>query len=197
MSAKPSTSQPPKEVIAPRHVSLRVEVGRDTSPDPLVYGEVRLWLVARDGHSLFAYWEIRVEEHPEACGPSGRPALYLRIYRKGAVETTVPLNIEWHDCTVRVAFPDTLYEAELGFFSPQGVWCFLARSKTARTPPDDDAPPQPPHLTVVENPLPLQRSAWTPQQEKRLSAILKEEIARKLAPKSPPVRKRASSRRLR
>src|SRR5688572_2120327 len=109
MSAKPRASQPPKEVIAPRHVSLRVEVGRDTSPAPLGYGEARLWLVARDQHSLFAYWEIRVEEHPEAYGPSGQPALYLRVYRKGAVETTVPLNVEWNDCTLLVSRADTLY----------------------------------------------------------------------------------------
>lgn len=133
MSDKPQRPGPPREVIAPSHVSLRKEVGREAGPAPLEYGEVRLWVVAKCPSSLFAYWEFRPEEHPEAAGPDGQVRFFLRLMRDGRrLEPAVEINPAKGDCTLPVPEADGLYSAELGFFNAQNVWCFLARSGSTR-----------------------------------------------------------------
>jgi hypothetical protein len=135
MSSLPHSRVPPREVIAPSHVSLLKEVGRPAGPPPLEYGEVRLWLVANGPAALFAYWEFRPEEHPEAIGREGRPCFLLRVIRNAGnvVELTNEIVPADGKCTVPAQHPDTHYHAELGFFNEQGVWCFLAQSGPART----------------------------------------------------------------
>jgi len=142
MSESPQNPSPQREVIAPRQESLRAEFDmEDGSPEP-AYGEVRLWTVARDPRSIFAYWVFNPSEHPEARGDDGLSRFILRITRDdGTVEATAEIQLETGNLFVPVSQPHCGYIAELGFFS-KGVWCFLARSANTRTPPevvvDDD-----------------------------------------------------------
>jgi hypothetical protein len=138
MSDRPHPSIPPREVIAPRRESLRKSFDRISGPSPLEYGEVRLWLVARDRRSLFAYWELAPEEHPEATAGDGAPHFFLRIVREdGHVEATTEIQPAAGDWTIMVSKSDASYTAELGFFCKDHVWCFLARSGSTRTPSAD------------------------------------------------------------
>jgi hypothetical protein len=140
MSDRPHPSIPPREVIAPRRESLRKAFAKDAGPSPLEYGEVRLWLVARDRRSLFAYWELRPEEHPEATAGDGDTHFFLRIVRDdGHVEATTEIQPAAGDWTIMVSKAEASYSAELGFFCKDGVWCFLARSGSTRTPSPDDS----------------------------------------------------------
>lgn len=110
------------------------EARRELQPE---YGEVRLWLVARDAHWLFAYWEFNPNEHPEAHGEDGAAHFLLRVQREdGIVEATVEIQPGAGNWYVPVRQADCGYMAELGFFT-SGTWAFLARSGTARTPPVD------------------------------------------------------------
>ena len=137
MSATQPSREPPREVIAPRHESLTKEFDEARRELQLEYGEVRLWLVARDPHWLFAYWEFNPDEHPEALGEDGAAHFLLRVQREdGTVEATVEIQPGAGNWLVPVRQADCGYTAELGFFT-SGAWAFLARSGAARTPPLD------------------------------------------------------------
>jgi hypothetical protein len=183
MSAHPNPDHPAREVIAPPHVSLKKEVGRETGPQPLEYGEVRLWLVAKAPQQLFAYWEFRPEEHPEAKVGDGPPRFYLRIVCDAtkAVEATLDIEPSCGKCTAEVPASEAQYHAELGFFNEQGVWCFLAHSGPARTPPNDGTAVIAPRRDPLK-PTSCLETDWTPAQESRLNHLLAEDVAEKARP---------------
>ena len=135
MSEIPPAPTPQKEVIAPHQESLAEEFADDPPDAEPNYGEARLWLVARDPRCLFAYWEFRPDEHPAAMGGDGRPQFFLRIYREEKAEATVEIEPGSGNVFIPAQSPDSVYSAELGFFSGD-VWCFLARSGGTRTPPE-------------------------------------------------------------
>ena len=187
MSAQPHPDRPAREVIAPPHVSLRKEVGRDVGPPPLEYGEVRLWLVAKAPDALFAYWEFRPEEHPEALLAGGEARFYLRIQCDvtKAVEATLQIDPARGQCTTPAPRAGATCHAELGFFNEQGIWCFLARSKSARTPPAEKESADPTHkIPSQENGcLPEESGDWTTVQEARFNEVLAEDVARSAKPR--------------
>ena len=191
MSAHPNPEHPAREVIAPPHVSLKQEVGRGTGPQPLEYGEVRLWLVAKAPQMLFAYWEFRPEEHPEAKVDDGPPRFFLRILCDGTdkVEATLEIEPNCGKCTAAVAASEAQYHAEIGFFNEQGVWCFLARSGSTRTPPHEGAPARTPQRDPLK-PTRCMEAEWSPAQESRLNHLLSEDVAKKARPSR--LRKRRS-----
>ena len=135
MSEIPPAPSPKKEMIAPRQESIAEEFADDPSDLEPHYGSARLWLVARDPHCLFAYWEFRPEEHPDAVGTDGRLQFFLRTYRDGKVGATVEIEPGTGNVFISGQSPDSTYSAELGFFA-SGIWCFLARSGETRTPPE-------------------------------------------------------------
>lgn len=143
MSKPPPPPAPKKEVITPRPEPE----GEDSSDEPLFaernYGEARLWLVARDPRCLFAYWEFRPEEHPDAFGDDGHAQFFLRIFREGG-DAVCSSEIEPHpgNAFIPGQSPATTYFAEFGFYAA-GTWCFIARSGLTHTPPElppDDEP---------------------------------------------------------
>jgi Domain of unknown function (DUF4912) len=192
MSTTRYSSEPPREKIAPRHESLRKEFDDRIGPQAPEYGEARLWLVARDAHSLFAYWELNPGEHPEVPLVNGAPQFSLRVLRAdGSVETTVQIQPADGDCSVPVRNADAEYTAELGFFTRDGLWCFIAHSGSTLTPPEggeDDALLQLPQEKLRElfkarfsakGGTPAERPAgWTSTQEKMLIRLLASESAR-------------------
>ena len=205
MSNSSQTPNPKKETIAPKHESLRAEFVQDEIPEERTYGEARLWLIARDPGALFCYWDFLPAEHPGALGVDGKPHFYLRIFRDGGVvESTDEIQPEAGNWFVTVTRPDSVYFAELGFFS-EAVWCFIARSGETRTPPkaafDDGAQ----HFATIPPSVSLRelrgllassteageamahaaarvqsagriQAEWTAEQECLLSQILAEEM---------------------
>ena len=142
MSEFPQPPTPKKEVIAPRHESITRELFRaaELADDPPGtepnYGEARLWLVARDPRCLFAYWDFRPEEHPDAMGKDGRPRFFLRIFRDGgSAESSTEIEPGAGNVFIPAQSSDSGYFAELGFFTGE-IWCFLTRSGITRTPPE-------------------------------------------------------------
>jgi hypothetical protein len=143
MSEPPTSTSPKKEVIAPPHESLRAEFAMEPTPAELSYGEARLWIIARDPHCIFAYWEFCAGEHPDAVDGEGRARFFLRLFREdGRAESSTEIENGAGNCFIHAGVADAGYYAELGFYSNH-VWCFLARSKNTRTPPElpaTDAP---------------------------------------------------------
>ena len=136
MSEIPPPPSPKKEVIAPIRESIAEEFADDPPDAEPHYGEARLWLVARDPRCLFAYWGFRPEEHPDATAENGRARFFLRVFRgNGAAECSIEIEGGAGHAFIPAESPDSGYFAELGFFTAE-TWCFLARSDTARTPPE-------------------------------------------------------------
>ena len=135
MSEIPPSPTPKKEVIAPQHETIAEEFADDPPDAEPHYGEARLWLIAREPRCLFAYWEFRPAEHPDAVGSEGRARFFLRIYRERETEATIGIEPGSGNLFIPAQSPDSGYFAELGFFT-SGVWCFLARSGNTRTPPE-------------------------------------------------------------
>ncbi len=191
MSATPHPVGPAREVIAPRHESLRKEFDNPALPG---YGEARLWVVARDPRWLFAYWEFDPTEHPGVRGADGTDHVFLRVLRgNGEVESTVEILPSVGHWYVPVSRADCEYSAELGYFTLGGVWAFVARSGSTRTPPADGglakigsgiraAPGKEP------SPKPTVPPAWGAEEEKMLGRLIAEESARDSGLRRPPRR---------
>jgi hypothetical protein len=185
MSEPQNPIAPPREIIAPRHESLTKEFHGEIGPRPLEYGEGRLWLVARDPHWLFAYWQFVPGEHPATVGEDGRPHFFLRVLGKdGRVEVEIDVIPEQANVYIPVEKTDSSYTAELGFFTTKGIWCFIAKSGTAYTPPSVATDHGPALYATVPASLPLgnvsgkvlipvqRRSEWTLEQELMFAHLL-------------------------
>lgn len=191
MSASPHPAGPAREVLAPRHESLRAEFENPLLPG---YGEARLWIVARDPRWLFAYWEFDPNEHPAVKSADGSEHVYLRVTRgDGTLETTLEILPSVGHWYVPVSQPDTDYVAELGFFAQGGIWAFVARSGSTRTPPADGGqarlgsgirpPPSRP-------PAPKEggTATWGVEEERMLSQLIAAESAKASGVRRPPRR---------
>ena len=211
MSENPKSPAPKKEMIAPHHESLAEEFADDPPVSALSYGEARLWLVARDPHSLFSYWNFCQAEHPEATGADGRTHFSLRIYREdGEIVSTIEIPAGIGHTFITAREPDCGYFAELGFLE-EDIWCFLVRSGNARTPPELPGTEKPAtfvtipadisigkmtdalaHVALPDESLAataarIQEDArlhrdWTPEHERLLAEILGESTASAVAP---------------
>ena len=180
MSASPYPAGPAREVIAPRHESLRKEFDNAALPG---YGEAKLWIVARDPRWLFAYWEFDPTEHPGVRGADGTDHVFLRVTQgDGPVETTVEILPSVGHWYVPVSQADCEYTAELGYFTQSGDWAFVARSGSTRTPNADGAAPK---IESGIRSAPGRESskivappAWGAEEERLLGRLLAEESAR-------------------
>ncbi len=197
MSDTPNPNEPQRDIIAPRHESLALQFEGDLGPRPLEYGEARLWLVARDPRWLFAYWQFIPAEHPEAINELGDALFFLRILAKDdAVETETAIQPDNGNIYLPANLPESTYSAELGFYAKGRVWCFIARSSPAHTPPADIAPPAPIQRATIPANVPLQSpipnlAPPTPEQEKRFAQLLALDVLNGGKPEGRAARARA------
>ena len=99
---------------------------------PQSYGENTLFLIARDPHWLFAYWDIDWSPYPAKDGK-----FFLKLFKDGGPEeVTTEIHPEARNWYLPVKESETLYYVELGYFSAGGEWSIAAHSNTTATPPD-------------------------------------------------------------
>jgi hypothetical protein len=104
---------------------------------PRSYGRPILFGIARDPHTLFAYWEI---DWPAVFGsnPPTDRKVYLRVISDDGIEetrTTVEPFAGNH--CVAVSQSRSTYRVELGYQEPTDVWNSVATSDAIATPPAD------------------------------------------------------------
>ena len=103
---------------------------------PRSYGRPVLFGIARDPHTLFAYWDI---DWATAFGdrvPTDRK-VYLRVVSSdGTEETRVTVEPFAGSHCVPVAQARSTYRIELGYHEPAEVWHSVATSEEIATPPD-------------------------------------------------------------
>ena len=102
---------------------------------PESYGEEILYLIARDPHWLFAYWETDWSKYPKSKMHKGEHRFYLRVCTgDGAEESRVEINSDAKNWYLPVNKPASLYYAELGWLDKKGAWKTIVRSLPAATP---------------------------------------------------------------
>jgi hypothetical protein len=104
---------------------------------PRSYGRPVLFGIARDPHTLFAYWEI---DWPEVFGnnpPVDRKVHLLVFSEDGSEETRVIVEPLAGSHCVAVTQARSSYRIELGYHEPAGVWNSVASSDAIQTPPDE------------------------------------------------------------
>jgi hypothetical protein len=104
---------------------------------PRSYGRPVLFGIARDPHTLFAYWEI---DWPTAFGdkPPADRKVHLRVISAdGSEETRMTVEPFAGNHCVAVSQPRSTYRIELGYHEPTDVWNSVATSDAIATPPAD------------------------------------------------------------
>ncbi|MDP9099351.1 MAG: DUF4912 domain-containing protein [Verrucomicrobiota bacterium] len=104
---------------------------------PRSYGRPVLFGIARDPHTLFAYWEI---DWPVVFGsnpPADRKVHLLVFSEDGSEETRVAVEPMAGSHCVAVTQARSSYRLELGYSEPAGVWNSVASSELIETPPDE------------------------------------------------------------
>ena len=108
---------------------------------PESYGTKKLFLVARDPHILFAYWDLNQFQYQEAARAALDGKVFLEVYVPG--EGRVQQIHIW-DCHknwyIQVNRPETTFVAQLGYYRADGTFEVLARSAEVRTPRDTLSP---------------------------------------------------------
>src|SRR3954452_23094216 len=92
--------------------------------------------MARDPHTLFAYWDIDWTDAFQGAPPADRK-VHLRIAKDDGPEQTIAVEPMAGSCYVAVERADAGYSADLGYYQPPSVWNSLATSEIIGTPPDD------------------------------------------------------------
>ena len=104
---------------------------------PESYGTRRLFLTARDPQTLFAYWDFTRGQLSEAEKEASDGKIYLQVFIPGKERVhqihITPGSREWFLPTQR---PATHFQAELGFYRPNGSFHQLALSTEITSPPD-------------------------------------------------------------
>jgi hypothetical protein len=99
---------------------------------PQSYGSNTLFLIARDPHWLFAYWDVDWTPFPAKDGK-----FYLKLCKAGgAEEMTTEIHPEARNWYLPVKESGVSYYAELGFHTASGEWSSIATSNTADAPED-------------------------------------------------------------
>jgi len=132
-----ATQTPPPAVKKPQDLPAYEFLGYL----PESYGTKKLFLVARDPHILFAYWDLNQVQYQEAARAAHDGKVFLEVYVPG--EGRVQQIHIW-DCHknwyLQVNRPDTNFVAQLGYYRGDGSFEVLARSAEVRTPRDTLSP---------------------------------------------------------
>ena len=106
---------------------------------PHSYGGAFLFAIARDPHTLFAYWDIDWAEIFGDNPPSDRKAHLRVLWHEGIEESTVAVEPLAGSQLIPVTHARSSYRIEIGFYAPDNVWNSVAMSAAVITPPDDVA----------------------------------------------------------
>jgi hypothetical protein len=119
-------SEPPAPPAAPAF--------EDLGELPQSYGQDTLFLIARDPHWLFAYWDVNWFPWQSKC-VDGK--FFLKLFAAdGAVEFSAQIHPDARNWYIPAKQSGASYHVELGCTGADGEWLCVARSGSAATPQD-------------------------------------------------------------
>ena len=146
LRAESSPSSPAPVVVPPQVAPIKTEPKDLPAYEflgylPDSYGSKKLFLIPRDPHILFAYWDLSPVQYQEAARVAHDGKVFLEIYVPG--EGRIQQIHIWDshkNWYLQVNRPDTTFIAQLGYYRPDGSFEVLARSAEVRTPRDTLSP---------------------------------------------------------
>ncbi len=122
--------------VVPQESERRLGILSDYGDLPKSYGAPILFAIPRDPHTIFTYWNIDWSNAFSRDQPVDRQ-VYLRVKRSdGADEAEQPVEPMLGTHYAPVARPRGVYQVELGYYQPAGVWNPVATSELVTMPPD-------------------------------------------------------------
>lgn len=106
---------------------------------PGSYGGAFLFAIARDPHTLFAFWDIDWATIFGDTPPGDRKAHLRVLWHDGIEESTAAVEPLAGSQLLSVVHARSSYRVEIGYYAPENVWNSVAISSAVITPPDDVA----------------------------------------------------------
>jgi hypothetical protein len=142
ISREPLGDQPPPDPAAhkyetttgdrPPASSASTPAFEDLGELPQSYGADTLFLIARDPHWLFAYWDVNWTAYQPKNG-----TFYLKLFKAGgAEELTTEIHPEARNWYLPCKEPGASYYVELGYFTSSDAWASIVQSGIADAPQD-------------------------------------------------------------
>lgn len=100
----------------------------DLGPLPTGYGE--MFLVARDPHWLFTYWDFDYAKFPTPR------KLLLEVYRNEELESTIEINEIARNWYIPAHSAATAYTVVFGYRDANDAWTELGKAGPTQTPPE-------------------------------------------------------------
>lgn len=117
-----------------------------TAPDyenlgelPSSYGGAFLFAIARDPHTVFAFWDIDWGTLFGDAPPADRKVHLRVLWHEGIEESTAAVEPMAGSHLLSVVHARSSYRVEIGYYAPENVWNSVAISSAVITPPDDVA----------------------------------------------------------
>jgi hypothetical protein len=150
-SEEPTSTPAPVSAAAAEVPPQEAPAFEDLGQLPETYHEDTLFLVARDPHWLFAYWDVD-------WAAAGAAKYFLKVFLGSKVEVaTIEIKPEARNWYIEVGNASTTYLAELGYFDGAGGWVCLAASGEAMTPSSGISAEEAADFATVPFHLTLQR----------------------------------------
>jgi hypothetical protein len=124
---------------------------------PRSYGGAFLFAIARDPHTLFAYWDIDWVQIFGDTPPTDRKVHLRALWHEGIEESTAAVEPLAGSHLISVTHARSSYRVEIGYYAPDAVWNSVAISSAVITPPDDVAENGPVDVATIPFHLSFQR----------------------------------------
>jgi hypothetical protein len=104
----------------------------DLGPLPTGYGE--MFLIARDPHWLFTYWDFDYAKFPTTR------KLFIEVFRDSELESVVEINEIARNWYIPVQSAGSEYSAIFGYRDAKDVWTTVGKAGPTQTPPESISP---------------------------------------------------------
>jgi hypothetical protein len=99
---------------------------------PTGYGE--MFLIARDPHWLFTYWDFDYSKFPTPR------KLFIQVYRNNELESTVEINDIARNWYIPVQSAGSRYNVVFGYRDEKDAWTSVSKAGPTQTPPESISP---------------------------------------------------------
>jgi hypothetical protein len=127
-STKPTKPKAPRAERVPSAPKPGAPTFEDLGDLPSGYGA--MFLIARDPHWLFCYWDFDYTFFP------ANRQLLLQVYRGDLLETVIEINEIARNWYIPVLSADADYRVVFGHRSGEGKWTEVGSAGPTRTPPE-------------------------------------------------------------
>jgi hypothetical protein len=104
----------------------------DLGPMPTGYGE--MFLIARDPHWLFTYWDFDYAKFPIPR------KLFIEVYRNNELESTIEINDIARNWYIPVQSAASEYNVVFGYRGTDDLWTVVGKAGPTQTPPESISP---------------------------------------------------------